>query len=258
MEPGSIWKWSSKVLPTTCLSDCLSIKGTLDHHAKALKLRILSVENQTICIQAEPGSEPCGLHPVDHRGDFLSPTRVTWEITQNNPGIIHALRIRARRILISRLHSSRLDAERVDDIDCKSIVANKGKSAGEGPPGAYSGSRQVEWKLRPCDWSNAGIVHDLDEFLRLHETDGEAKLVAQPKTSGALSAFLDFVEEKTDVQITLVYEAGLSPPPNFQSNMWKKEVTPGLQGHNVVFRQVWVRYIGAEVAKNLNSSRLTL
>ena len=32
----------------------------------------------------------------------------------------------------------------------------------------------------------------------------------------------------------------------------EKEVTPGppgLQGHNVVFRQVWVRYIGAEVAK---------
>jgi hypothetical protein len=95
-------------------------------------------------------------------------------------------------------------------------------------------------------------VHDLDEFLRLRETGGNAKLVAQPKTSGALSAFLDFVEEKTDVQIILVYEAGLSPPPNVQSNMWKKEVTPGppgLQGHNVVFRQVWVRYIGAEVAK---------
>jgi hypothetical protein len=100
MEPGSIWTWSPapfgngavKFSPQHASVTASTLK-TLDHHAKALKLRILSVENQTICIQAEPGSEPCGLHPGDHTGDFLSPTRIIWEITQNNPGIIHALRI---------------------------------------------------------------------------------------------------------------------------------------------------------------------
>ena len=88
----------------------------------------------------------------------------------------------------------------------------------------------------------------MSSFVFVTQT-GKAKLVAQPKSSEALPAFLDFIEDKTDVQITLVYEAGLPAPSNFQCNRSKKEVAPGLQGHTVVFRQVWVRYIGTDVAK---------
>ena len=79
--------------------------------------------DQAICIQAQPGAETAGRRLGENPSDFSIPIIIAWEITQNNLGIFHALRIRARRILISRIHSSRLDAERVEDIGLEISIA---------------------------------------------------------------------------------------------------------------------------------------
>ena len=104
------------------------------------------------------------------------------------------------------------------------------------------------WKIRSSDWGGAPICHDLDSYLKQRDSESKCKIVLQPLNGSTLAEVLEFLEDTTDTVLSVVFHAGIAPP-NFQSNLFKKEVTPGIQGTQIMFRQVWVRSTGSDAPK---------
>ena len=93
------------------------LTAALNRHAEVLFLKITRVTSQALWVQAKRCRAALGIPLQDSECFFEESLEINTQNTDQDSSIRHALRLRARRILLHQVSRNRFDSEGIENID---------------------------------------------------------------------------------------------------------------------------------------------
>ena len=104
-------------MPRVLNDSCERVLFLLRIHCNALKLQVVHTSADSMVVKTSSQQLFCGRAFGSHDADFAQNTHITLAHSGDDKSIRHALRVRARKMLLSQVNLTRFDAEGIDQVD---------------------------------------------------------------------------------------------------------------------------------------------